>query len=274
MIQENKLDAEDARYRREAEFHDKTYSEKTRSRVDKFYSITIASKTFYRNYLIANCSNRRILEYGCGPHTLAPLLVPKGATITGIDISTTAAIEYRQLALDRCVPGVLSSVMNGECLGFADRSFDLICGTGILHHLDLERSFSELARVLKPGGQALFLEPLGHNPLINLYRKLTPSLRTVDEHPLLMNDFRVADRYFNRLEVRYFHLTSLLSLPFLRTPWFQTVVRAFDGVDRLLFRLLPPLRRHAWAAVMVLSEPRRESASPVSKDALDRTCVA
>jgi hypothetical protein len=48
---------------------------------------------------------------------------------------------------------------------------------------DLSLACSEIARVLRPGGPAIFVEPLGHNPLINAYRKRTPALRTVDEHP-------------------------------------------------------------------------------------------
>jgi SAM-dependent methyltransferase len=248
---------DDLRYRREAEFHDKTFGEHTRADIDKFYSITASSKSLYRNYLIENCAGKRILEYGCGPHTLAPLLTPKGATITGIDISSTAATEYRKLAVERNVPAVFSCVMNAEGLGFSQESFDLICGTGILHHLDLRRSFSELARVLKPQGTALFLEPLGHNPFINLYRKLTPSLRSVDEHPLLMEDFALADAYFGRLEITYFHLSSLFVFPFRKMPGFQSLLEWCDSLDRFFFRIFPPLRRHAWAAVMILSEPRK-----------------
>ena len=37
-----------------------------------------------------------------------------------------------------------------------------------------------------PGGLAVFMEPLGRNPLINRYRRLTLTLRTVDEYPLMM----------------------------------------------------------------------------------------
>ena len=43
---------------------------------------------------------------------------------------------------------------------------------------------NEISRILKPNGKLLFIEPLGTNPLINFYRKLTPKSRSKDEHPL------------------------------------------------------------------------------------------
>ena len=42
--------------------------------------------------------------------------------------------------------------MNAEALEFDDGSFDLIVGNGIFYHLDLERAFSEIHRVLVPAG--------------------------------------------------------------------------------------------------------------------------
>jgi ubiquinone/menaquinone biosynthesis C-methylase UbiE len=46
---------------------------------------------------------------------------------------------------------------DAESLPFADRSFDLVLGHAVLHHLpDLERAFAEFHRVLKPGGRIVF----------------------------------------------------------------------------------------------------------------------
>jgi ubiquinone/menaquinone biosynthesis C-methylase UbiE len=64
--------------------------------------------------------------------------------------------------------------MNAEATTFPDNSFDLICGSSILHHLNLDKACAEIRRILRPDGGAVFIEPLGHNPLINMFRKLTP----------------------------------------------------------------------------------------------------
>jgi hypothetical protein len=64
---------------------------------------------------------------------------------------------------------------------------------------------------LKTGGEGLFLEPLGHTPLINLYRRFTPRFRTPDEHPLVISDFELARRYFGSVDAEFFHLTSFFA---------------------------------------------------------------
>jgi SAM-dependent methyltransferase len=46
---------------------------------------------------------------------------------------------------------------DAETLPFADNSFDLVLGHAVLHHLpDLDRTFAEFHRVLRPGGRILF----------------------------------------------------------------------------------------------------------------------
>jgi SAM-dependent methyltransferase len=247
--------ADRQRYRREAAFHDHVFaqSDSARAAADKFYSVTRSSKALFRELIAANCG-RQVLEYGCGPHTHAILFHPKGAVVTGVDISPVAVAQRRELAGKHNLP-VQSCVMNGESLAFADGVFDLVCGTGILHHLDLGVCLPELRRVLKHGGKAIFIEPLGHNPLINLYRRMTPSMRSVDEHPLLTRDFALARRHFGRVEIHYFHLASLMAVPFRSFSWQQRLVRLLDGVDRVLFRCCPPLRKHAWAAIVVMTAP-------------------
>jgi SAM-dependent methyltransferase len=145
--------------------------------------------------------------------------------------------------------------MNAEELTFSDGSFDVVAGAGILHHLDLRRALGEIARVLRPDGAALFMEPLGHNPLINAYRRRTPQLRTSDEHPLLMRDFELCRQYFGRVDVQYFHLASLLGMAIHGTRVFAPALRLLEGVDRALLRLVPPLRRHAWVTIVSLERP-------------------
>src|SRR5206468_2779382 len=98
--------------------------------------------------------------------------------------------------------------------------------------------------------------PLGHNPIINLYRKLTPDLRTVDEHPLLMKDIALAKSYFGKVEAHFFNLATLFAVPFRKCRGFGAVCKALGTLDTAMFRLLPPLRRYAWATVLVFSQPK------------------
>jgi len=101
-------------------------------------------------------------------------------------------------------------------------------------------------------GAALFMEPLGHNPFINAYRRCTPKLRTSDEHPLLMSDLELGREYFRTVDARYFHLAALLGIALHRTRAFAPTMRLLDAVDGALVRALPWLRRFAWVTILAL----------------------
>ncbi|MGE3801765.1 MAG: class I SAM-dependent methyltransferase [Candidatus Kapaibacterium sp.] len=240
------------RLAREAEFHDHSFSTNLReSEVGKFYSVARRSYECYRNLVFRNVAGKDVLEYGCGINSDGLALAKEGAKITGIDISPVAIEESNTLAEEAGLTDQVSyHVMNAEELTFADNSFDLVCGIGILHHLDLEKGYSEVARVLRPGGVAVFHEPLGHNPLINRFRNQTPHLRTPDEHPLLRADLRQAEEYFSELHLHFFHLTSLGIVPLRNSPLFKPLYGVTEGIDRLLMTILPPLRGWAWYCVM------------------------
>ncbi|MFN0087973.1 MAG: class I SAM-dependent methyltransferase [Blastocatellia bacterium] len=246
------------RLEREKSFHDQSYARDARAAVSPYYAITDVCWLYYRQFINARAPGRRLLEYGCGQGGYTFRLAESGAIVKGIDLSEVAISAARKTAEEKRIP-VDFQVMDAERLAFADDSFDLIYGAGILHHLDLERSFAELARALTPEGHAIFLEPLGHNPFLNLYRKLTRQLRTEDEHPLLWRDLRRAHAYFNSVECRFFNLTTLFAAPLLKLPALPGIPRLFGflhAVDRGLFRRVPFLRRHAWNVAIVLSSPR------------------
>jgi SAM-dependent methyltransferase len=114
----------------------------------------------------------------------------------------------------------------------------------ILHHLDLETAYAEIARVLKPHGRAIFLEPLAHNPFINLYRTLTPSLRTPDEQPLRLDDIRKATDYFGQVRATFWDL-------FVLAAW---LVARLAELDRRALRRTR-LRKFAWKAVIECDKP-------------------
>jgi len=248
----------DNRKQREALFHDQAYTDHARERLwSSYYSIVESSRRFYEDYLKARSQGVDIFEYGSGLASMAFLLADHGAaSVTGIDISPVAVEAGNKRAQAEGYPQVSFRVMDAEAMDFDSDTFDLVCGTSIIHHLDLRDCFTEVGRVLRPAGSAIFVEPLGHNPLINLYRRNTPELRTPDEHPLLMRDVELASEFFHHVHCRFVHLTSLAAVPFRRWSGFASVVRALDRFDRVLFRVAPPMRRYAWQAVIELSEPK------------------
>ena len=145
---------------------------------------------------------KTILDYGCGHGMAAVVLARAGANVSAFDLSPGYVAEAKQRATVNGV-SVDCRVANGEELPYADASFDGVWGHAILHHLDLVKAGSELHRILKPGGIAVFCEPWGGNPLLNLARSWLPysgKHRTADEAPLRPIDLQTLRRSFPDLQ--------------------------------------------------------------------------
>ena len=145
------------------------------------------------------------------------------------------------------------AVAAGENLPFADESFDVIFGKAILHHLDAEVGAGDLYRVLKPGGKALFTEPMGMNPLLNFvrdhvwYPKKTP--RGAD-HPLLYADIHAWGARFREFHYREIELLSMLERGFGFKKRFPALRRA----DDYLLAHVPVLRRYCRYVIMFMEK--------------------
>jgi SAM-dependent methyltransferase len=245
------------RLRREQQFHDDRFTDETRQAAGKYYSVTRASNERFLDALSFVPDGGRALECGCGLDDTALTLGGRGVHVTAIDISPVAIEQFeKRVAAAGLSDRVEGRVMNAEALEFDDGSLDLVFGTGILHHLNLAGALPEIARVLKPTGRAVFIEPLGRNPVINLYRRLTPRMRTPDEHPLIGDDFDLARRWFGGVDVQPFHALSLLAVPARRTRHFSGALDALDRADAKMFAAVPRTTALAWTCVLDLSEPR------------------
>jgi SAM-dependent methyltransferase len=100
----------------------------------------------------------RALEVGAGTGYFSLNLLQAGvvreATCTDISPGMVRALSANA---ERLGLQVEATEADAESLPFADRSFDLVFGHAVLHHLpDLERAFGEFRRVLRPGGTIAF----------------------------------------------------------------------------------------------------------------------
>ncbi len=241
----------DDRIESEREFHNKRFAHEVRQATHGFYRTVGEAFALYESEKIRLAKDKRVLEYGCGNGMNAVTIAPHCLSIHGLDLSDVAIDQARQMAREKNLENAHFTAGNAEEMSFNNEEFDFIYGSSILHHLDLRKAYSELHRVLKPGGVALFLEPLGHNPLINGYRNRTPDFRTPDEHPLLRADYQLAKHYFARVDTRFFGLCSLFAIPFLKTPLANPLLLAGSFADRFVLRL-PGIRWWSWFSVIHL----------------------
>jgi len=234
------------RIEREKEYHNIAFSEGIRKSADKYYTIHKISFQKLTEQIKLYGEGKDVLEYGCGPGSHSFIISKYAKSIISIDISDFAINNAKQLAEEKSIKNLQFIEMNAELLDFESGRFDVIFGNAIIHHLNLEKSFSEINRVLKPGGRAFFYEPLGHNFFINLYRRLTPGMRTVDEHPLLNDDIKFIRKYFDHVNVRYYHLTTIMAVPFRNIKAYERILHLFYKTDTLLFKIFPFFRKYAW----------------------------
>jgi SAM-dependent methyltransferase len=100
----------------------------------------------------------RSLEIGSGTGYFTLNLMQEGVIGSGVctDVSPGMLDALRANA-DRLGLAVDTVVSDAAALPFEDASFELVLGHAVLHHLpELERSFAEFMRVLRPGGVLLF----------------------------------------------------------------------------------------------------------------------
>lgn len=227
----------------------------------KFYSVTQSSASWRDSLLYKDIVGAVALDYCCGNGEVAIEMAKRGAKkVIGIDLSQVGIENANRLAesqgvADRCE----FRVMDAEHTEFVDNTFDIIHEYGALHHLELKAAFSELTRILKPGGQLVCTEALRHNPLIHWYRKRTPQLRTQweVEHILGVPEIYSGRTFFESMDMRMFHLAALGAVPFRKTPIFRPMLAALEGIDKVIL-FIPWVRRLAWVAVVEYRNPKKK----------------
>jgi SAM-dependent methyltransferase len=190
---------------------------------------------------LGDLEGRRVLELGCGLGKATALLVKSGANVCAFDISPRSVeVATRRLEANGLRADIV--VAAGEDIPYPDESFDRVFGAAILHHLDVERGRRELYRILKPGGKAAFLEPLGTNPIVNFGRKCVPYRHKTPrgaDVPLRYSDIEGWGRGFQEFRYREIQLLSMVQRLFGYEQRFDVLHR----LDHGLLRRMPALRR-------------------------------
>lgn len=201
----------------------------------------------------------RVLDYGCGFGRLGLYLSLRGAHVWGFDLSSPAIEAANQAAL-RYQLSAQFEQMDAEDLRYADASFDVVIGFGVLHHvIKYPRAGSELHRVLAPGGRAVFHETLWDNPLINFARRFTREHADAGDAHLTDQNIHQFCRDFSqvRLEKRHllYMLKRLAKLPY-PDPGLPASPRPFwrmlKSIDTQLVRF-PPLQHYCGEVIIYLS---------------------
>jgi len=186
----------------------------------------------YAYNLLGDVKGKNVLELGCGDGENTVLLAHRGARVYGVDLSgAMIKLARRRVQVNGFVRGVELGVGSAHELPFRDRSFDVVFGMAVLTRLDLELASREVWRVLRPGGYAIFKEPVRNSRLIRMMRRLVryrPPGQTPFGRPLTDPELERFAAGFSQCHGRKYQL------PFVNVArWFS----ALDGVAPLFYRL-------------------------------------
>lgn len=238
---------------------------------ESFEAVTAIENKYAINTM-GNIQGKHILDLGCGAGEASVYFALKGAKVTAADISPGMIHLVDQLAAKWNVE-VETKVIIAEDMDLQSDYYDCVFGNGVLHHLDREKAYNEIFRVLKPGGKAIFIEPLCYNPIISIYRVLAKTVRTRSEKPFRFRDLRYLRELFADVKHSEFWLaTQLIFIHFFlikrvnpsKERYWKKVIAEADSlapmytkllkVDGWLYKHMPFLKIFCWNTVIVLEK--------------------
>lgn len=204
---------------------------------------------------LPSVEGKDLLEYGCGSGYTAALLAKSGANVTAFDISEQSVYVTRMRAELNKLDNLGGVVAVGESLPWDDNTFDVIFGRAVLHHLDVSEGGPELYRVLKPGGKALFIEPMGMNPVLNFVRDYVPYPNknpVGDDSPLNYDEINRWGEGYTEYKYQEVQFLGMLERAF---PYkWHVDLPILHKIDNVLLKNITPLRGWSRYVVMMMTK--------------------
>ncbi len=201
-----------------------------------------------------------VLDNGCGNGVFLERLIREGEPGTrfvGTDIST-GMLEHARQRLAGCRSDVHLVQADACRLPFVDDSFDVVFARGLLHHLpDPEAGAREMARVLRPQGVALVLDP-NRTFVSELPRRLVRGTSHFDEDHKNFTVREMRDILGPHLKIEEVHYVGYIAYPLLGFPditnfgKFLPVAKMAPSLIKLddVLSRVPGIRGLSWGLVI------------------------
>lgn len=238
----------DERHEHEREFYDQWAIDSFADAPDEVLEVEAGSIPFpnqqhvdfltYAINQIRPIEGKRILEAGTGTGHLAAWFAMNGAEATGFDLSPGILEVARRRAKINGVEGRTRFIEgSAEHLDEPDDSYDVIFGNQVAHHFDLELAGRNFERLLKPGGIAVFAEPILFGPewLRNVRhgkfvtRWIPSAHHTPDERAFTREDLDDLTRAFPQSEVVPFQMLGRIQ----NLIWWELSATAWSRLERI-----------------------------------------
>jgi len=257
-------------YQNEEEFHNlwaKTI-DANKINVDDFFKACTAPENRVILQKLGNISNKNILEVGCGSGEASVYFAKLGAKVIATDLSDEMLLIAKKLAENNGV-SIKTKKCSASKIDFSTETFDIVYAANLLHHVDIKKTLKECHRVLKKGGVFISWDPLGHNPIINIYRRMASMVRTSDEHPLKVSELALFKKHFSSTQYEATWLfTQLIFLKFFFIDridpnverYWKKIIQDHKKLEKLYYRLekidkivlstIPSLKRYCWNIII------------------------
>ncbi len=252
------------RKREEIEYYERKASEWTKegkweTDFEGFEPLALESFRFCYQLLAKNCQGKIVLDYGCGNGIHSVAIAKMGAKkVIGIDLSEKSLEIAKERTKRENLEGKVEFLKEDcEKMKFEDNFFDIVFDGQTFSSLDLKKALPEMARVLKLGGLVIGIETLGHNPILNLKRKINVLLgkrtKWATGHIFKLEDLKEVKKYFKIEKIYFFHLISWLAFPFLKFPFGKTFLKILEKIDHLLLKI-PFLKKYSFKIVFLFKK--------------------
>lgn len=260
--------------RREQAFHDQWAStiDVDGIRVSDYFEACTAPENRFILKQLGDVRGKTLLDLGCGAGENSVYFARLGARCVAADYSPGMVDVALQLA-ERNGVQIEGRVINAMSIDIPDNTFDIVYASNLLHHIpDPKVTLREMHRILKPGGKACFWDPLRHNPVINVYRRMATEVRTEDETPLDIGIVNFIRSLYSQTNYDTFWIATLwIFLQFyliervnpneerywkkiiLEQARLEKTYLRLEKLDRIL-KKLPLMKRMAWNLAVVATK--------------------
>jgi 2-polyprenyl-3-methyl-5-hydroxy-6-metoxy-1,4-benzoquinol methylase len=205
-----------------------------------------------------------ILDVGCSGGIIASSLAEQGARVQGVDIDGPGLAHARRL-------GVSVSAGDGDCLPYADASFDVVISNHVYEHtVSAEAMVAELGRVLRRSGIAFLglgnrwgvMEPHYRLPFLSwlprpLAHRYLRRARRIDHYHEQFRSRRQLIRLFGRWTIWDYTLAVIADPDHFEASDVPTMAKRLPSPGVRL--LVPVLPTYLWvAALNEADQPRGE----------------
>jgi len=171
---------------------------------------------------MGDISDSNVLDLGCfDGNQLSLWIAERCKKYIGLDLSENAiSVLNRKLEAGKLnhAKAIAEDLLDGKQPA---NSVDIVYAQGVVHHFrDLEEALKEIARIMRPDGIVITVDPMMTDPLNRFFRILYRPFQSnaAWEWPFTRKTFRMIEQYFEIEELQGYFGMARLGFPLMTVP--------------------------------------------------------